>query len=430
MIAFATLFLGLVVGVHAVEVVVGDEVAEVELLLDGNRVATISGEPWTFVCNFGVELVPQRLEAVAYDEAGRELGRALQLVNLPRAPAQVSAAVLDEAETGASFARLSWESKVGAAPLAVSAWFDGAPLAVSDPRRIRLPPREDGRFHLFNAELEFEENVVSQVMVTFGGLFGEQVYSELTAIPVLAADAGRRRPPSIESLRGRLSKNGEPLEVVSVEGGRSEVIIVLGKTMNDFGDRLVARTGLEARTAVALRHDLSVRFMSPASRTSRGVETLFNLYPLSPELRKENGGLYWLLTRTTLDAGGEAERRVADAVAVAGLAAYERQRRRAVVLLAGSGMEDESLYTPELARRYLERLRVPLFVWTKKRNPEPLEGWGLPASVASLDELRDAFDEVARALDRQWIVWLKGRHLPQEIELAPGSDGLTLALSP
>jgi hypothetical protein len=53
-----------------------------------------------------------------------------------------------------------------------------------DPGRIPLPAHDDEKFHLFTAELEFAENVVSQVMVTFGGLFSEQIHSELTAIAV------------------------------------------------------------------------------------------------------------------------------------------------------------------------------------------------------------------------------------------------------
>ena len=46
MIAFVTLFLGLVTGQQVVEVAVSGPVVTVELRLDGELVRTVSGEPW------------------------------------------------------------------------------------------------------------------------------------------------------------------------------------------------------------------------------------------------------------------------------------------------------------------------------------------------------------------------------------------------
>ena len=53
MIEFATLFLSLVTGIHPVEVVVTDPVVSVEIVLDGQTVGVIEGEPWRINCNFG-----------------------------------------------------------------------------------------------------------------------------------------------------------------------------------------------------------------------------------------------------------------------------------------------------------------------------------------------------------------------------------------
>jgi hypothetical protein len=69
MIEFVTLFLGLVLGVREVALVVGDEVAAVEIRLNDAPVATLTGPPWTLLLSFGVESAvpgPDRLaDAVA-----------------------------------------------------------------------------------------------------------------------------------------------------------------------------------------------------------------------------------------------------------------------------------------------------------------------------------------------------------------------------
>ena len=84
MIAFASLFLGLVYGVETVQVVVGEAVVAVELRLDGEAVRVLRQPPWRAECDFGSELAPRLLEAVAFDAADRELGRASQWLNLPQ----------------------------------------------------------------------------------------------------------------------------------------------------------------------------------------------------------------------------------------------------------------------------------------------------------------------------------------------------------
>ncbi len=90
MIAFATLFLGLTIGVQSVEVAVGDEVAAVAILLGGRNLGVIEGPPWSMDVDFGSELAPQLLEAVAFDAERQEINRARQHVNLPYPPVKLS----------------------------------------------------------------------------------------------------------------------------------------------------------------------------------------------------------------------------------------------------------------------------------------------------------------------------------------------------
>jgi len=117
-------------------------------------------------------------------------------------------------------------------------------------------------------------------------------------------------------------------------------------------------------------------------------------------------------------------------VAVAGLRAYGSYSRRAVVLVLGSSGPDQSRYEPGPVRRYLERLRVPLYVWSlvaPGSHPPAAAAWGQAEDASSWPALEQAVGRLRRDLDRQSIVWLEGRHLPQQIELAAGEDGLELA---
>jgi hypothetical protein len=83
-ISFVTIFLSLMVGVHPVELAVGDDVASVEIVLDGEQIAEVHGPPWTVAVDLGDELEPHRLVARAFDRQGEFIGRAEQFVNIRR----------------------------------------------------------------------------------------------------------------------------------------------------------------------------------------------------------------------------------------------------------------------------------------------------------------------------------------------------------
>jgi VWFA-related protein len=63
------------------ETVVAPSVARVELWLDGRRAATAAAAPFTAVVDLGRLPLPRRVEAVAFDAAGAELGRDETVVN-------------------------------------------------------------------------------------------------------------------------------------------------------------------------------------------------------------------------------------------------------------------------------------------------------------------------------------------------------------
>jgi hypothetical protein len=137
----------------------------------------------------------------------------------------------------------------------------------------------------------------------------------------------------------------------------------------------------------------------------------------------------FLLTRVDYPGNTERPRRFADAVALAGLRAFGGYSRRAVVLVLASDPADESLYKPAAVRRYLELLRVPLFVWSfspMEKRPRAFADWGEIADISTVTGLEHAVEKVHDELEHQSIVWLEGRHLPQDIELTGAGDGTTL----
>jgi hypothetical protein len=99
-----------------------------------------------------------------------------------------------------------------------------------------------------------------------------------------------------------------------------------------------------------------------------------------------------------------------------------------VILLLGGEREDGSRFSAEAARGYLGALRVPLFVWDLSGPAtEVPAGWGDSRSIDTIDDLVRAARRVRSRLDVQRIVWINGRHLPQDIELGPRAQGIRLA---
>ncbi len=424
MIAFASIFLGLFFGVKPVEVVVGQDVAAVELRLDGRSLGTMRGAPWIRDCDFGSELAPRHLEAVALDAAGRELGRVSQWLNLPREAAVASVALVPAAAGRPRIARVSWESQAGAEPKSVAASLDGTPLSVSDPRRIELPAVDESQLHLLHVELEFEDHVTSRVDLTFGGAYADEVSTEITALAIRAIRATKtpRRPPSAAVAQDWFTRGGEPLRVITIEKGLAEVVIVRGRAFPR-----VLGPGETYKPPKGLRlGDRHLRFLSTVPEQTEGVATTFNLFPTSPAYDAGLGDLYQLLSGVSFKARDDPPR-LASAVAVAGLAAYRGRTRRAVVILPAEKPDSDASLSPAQARHYLDRLAVPLFVWNPESGSAPhLDAWGEVRQVGSLKQLAAAYEELAALLDEQWIVWLDGRHLPQDIELSPDVEGFEL----
>ena len=103
-----------------------------------------------------------------------------------------------------------------------------------------------------------------------------------------------------------------------------------------------------------------------------------------------------------------------------------------MLLLLGDSPGLEQAYTADMARHYLELLRVPLHVWSLGSEPRP--EWGDVDAVPLAEDFskghkifKRTVETLRQDLETQRIVWLEGSHLPQSIELAPQATGLRLA---
>ena len=404
----------------------------------------LRGAPWTTDCDLGDELAPHRLTAIARDAEGGELARAEQWLNLPRPRSEVT--LLPEAAGGEAprSVRVLWRSVDGARPDDVRITLDGRPVTGGDPHRIELPAYDPDRIHLLRAELRFGRSLAHAELV-LGGEAGETIGSELTAFPVRLADD--RKPPTAAQMAGWFHRAGRPLRVVAIDRGAGDLILVQDQSPRLLGrlDRLRQEVlggpgpALSAKPGpVGIRHGDRLRVIVPyglpAGGSAAGVAgAVRELFPISEDLARAAAPPASVGVGRRLVAGPRATgllaatfyqappagvpQRLADAVAEAGRAAAAGGRPRAVILVTGPGSPDASRFSPRQARAYLHRLQVPLRVW----SPEAATGgwrWGDAVDrIPGRSQLRQAVRGVRALLDRQLVVWLEGRHLPQQIEL-------------
>jgi len=442
-IAFASLFLGLVVGVVPVTVLVEKPVAAIRVELDGRTVGRLAEAPWTLSLDFGAEPLPHELVARALDSEGREIGLARQFVNLPRPPAEVEVVLERDDKGRAVAARFSGQSLIASRPARVTATFDGSPLAAREENRVVLPEYDPEGRHILSVELEYSPAVRSRTDVVFGAASASVVSSELTAVAVrLAASA---KTPEAADLAGAILRGGRPLPVAAVEQGPAIVCVVRGPSVatalkvlgtggrttllrQPDGRRLPQFDRDATRYDMALEKDDRVRFIWPMPRTlenSPGAQ----LFDRSRDFPGADGGIGWLLTRVEHPDQRPSTVRLADAAAVAGLEATAAGLRRAVVLVLGDEKSDGSRNSPAAVRRYLEAIHVPLYVWTlKSPAAQPLaKAWGNVEEVSSAPRLEQALAGLKADLASQRILWVQGRYLPQEITLSDKAAGLELA---
>jgi hypothetical protein len=184
--------------------------------------------------------------------------------------------------------------------------------------------------------------------------------------------------------------------------------------------------GPRAPAALPLSKSDEVSFLWPRARAVRAGSVPTALFPSAGGLGRDDGGLTFLLAHVANPSPEGIFPMYADAVAVAGLNAFESFGRRAVLLVLGKTAEDASTYKPGTVKRYLELLRVPLLVWSLEDRPPEGSPWGEVTAVGTRSALRSAYARLRETLDAQRVLWVEGRYLPQAIGLAPGAAGIEL----
>jgi len=412
-------------------------VVSVEIVLDGRKVGIATAPAWSVPCDFGERPRPHELVAVAYDADGIETGRARQFVNLPRPGAEVEI-VLEAASSDApEQLRVITESSERLEPLAVFVNFDGRALLSSGDGRFPLPEHDRGQVHIISAEAHYPGGLTARSDVTFGGAYGSQVATELTAVPVIS---DRRDRLGADQLQGLFRARGEPVRVAAVEQPGARVYLVRDHgawpSMRGIGSSVDRRFNRGRREIV--RRNKAVQRASDSAQLApekdgyylvvpnpvraRGVA----LFPTIGPFEIKRWWLSWLATHISSPQAALSGQRMGEAVAVAGVTAAGGGSPRAVVLVLSGNPVDDSHYHPPAVREYLRALRVPLVVWSTAVDGAA-DGWGETVEVSDGGSLNKASKRLLKELRRQWIVWVEGRHLPSDIELDPEVQGIRLA---
>jgi hypothetical protein len=424
MIVFVTLLLGLISGPYPIEVNVSGPVSTVEFTLDGAPAGRIAHPPWIAQVNLGPDLRPHRLVARALDAQGREISQATQWLNLPRPPAEVELVLEKAADGSPRSALLTWQSVNGAGPSSTEMTLDGQPLAVDPDHRAALPQRDLKTLHVLAAELRFPSGVRARKEVVYGGQYGSDVSTELTAVAVHLGSGGPL--PAVEQVGRWFTVDGQAAAADAVEEGPGKVTAVCLPASSELLARLLP--GEREKPSPRYRNDMqlgpqdSFQYMSLGAAPFHDSRIPADLFQLYPPLTASDGGIFHFLIDEHLreDLPTGLALRIADAVAVAGLQAATESHRRAVILILGKDIVDTSHYSPATVRAYLKTIDVPLFVWSLQgRNTALAKAWGGAEDISSRPRLSDAVRRLRDELDNQRIVWLDGRHLPQSIALLP-----------
>ena len=224
MISFVTLILGLAFGTRPIEMSAAPDVSSIEVLLDGRVYKTLDAPPWKLFVDLGPPM-PHELAAVARNARGAEIGRAVQLVNLPRGSSEAFFTLLPGAGGTNRAASLTYASSRSDLPQGVHVTFDGTTLDSGSFERIRLPEFRPADVHVLRAELKFRGEEAATAELLVGGVKREspdgpetmrgETQAELAAVPAVF----RGKPPATSKMSGWFLADGRPARVEAV--GRS-----------------------------------------------------------------------------------------------------------------------------------------------------------------------------------------------------------------
>ena len=398
-LVFLTFFLGLTTGPATVSLQADPAIASIRLELGGRTVAAIPHAPWSAAIDFGPELIPQRLVAIGYDARGYEIARTSQDVNLPRGFAEVEILVKNEDGLPARV-ELVGRNRKHSKPASARMTLDGQAVPIGSNFTAKLPDVGWSQPHVLSASMQFEDGEEARNEMAISGGLGQTLSSDLT--PVLVTLSRRSAP---EKLDGCFSIDGAPLRADALEQPAALVIIVKDPVGNlpppNWTSSAWWVDPFQRELEIDPDANQRILWATPQQFAARGEPT-YSLFQPTTDFSASYFGMPWLLTRF-LKPAPDGPRRFAEAVGVAGLAAYQSGRRRAVVLLLEE-IPDFSLLSPAVIRRYLERLGVPLFVWSiVKTDPR---GWGNVVDISTRYKVATAVGALKKTLSQQRIAWV------------------------
>lgn len=393
-IVFASRILGLAAGEQNIAVQVDAEVRKVEVRRDGERVAVMQAPPWRTVVDLGPELTPQELTVVAFDANGHERGRDTQTINVAH-PAAELGILIDRDASDRVTANIRWSHFAHEDPIRVVVKLDGRQVGKGKvTSKFPLGKVDASQLHVLGVEVTFREGIRSRKEIVFGGGYSEQLPAELTPVVVRQRGKGPDAPATCFRSEGRT------LSKATIEQGSGAALFILNGTRG-----MTSRNAMpEHRVPLLYRiHNAEIRIVHPVAKVIQhpaGATRLFD----SSVIDGVNGTDRLLkVARTPLGIA-----RIADAIGSAALRALRGGQRRVVVLVIGHDPAvDHSINSPAVIRRYLQRVGVPLRVWSLTGpRPDLADTWGEVRDVSNAADLIAATEDLRQELDSQRLAWL------------------------
>ncbi|HUR80821.1 MAG TPA: hypothetical protein VM733_08645 [Thermoanaerobaculia bacterium] len=366
-----------------IDVRVDPSVHSVEIILDDERVGLLRGKPWKTRIDLGHELAPHELVAIARDAEGNELARDVQFINVPRPQAEVGVMLQRDR------ADITWQHIGDKMPTKMKVKLGDKVLAGKVTHSVKLPPVSPAAINVLTIDLTFEDGSTAHREAVFGGVFAEEMPAELTATIVRERAEGRKDKAAC------FRHDGKAVAASEVE--LSDAMLIVVRHPDTPGGKFRKHNLRVVPESRFMMKKTFLRYVWPTASGSGNSELFMTSNPMSAKK-----GVRFLLLDTIGPKWSEV--RLTDAVAIAGTEALREPRRRAVLLVL-NGEEDQSRYHPETVRKYLERIGVPLYVWSLA-GPVDDSDWGEVEDVSKNALLEAAIQKLQSELDQQRVAWL------------------------
>jgi len=408
LLKIATILLGLLIGVHPIELIVEEPVVRVRVLLDDREIAVLDSPPWKFDCDLGPELRPYELSVVGFDTEGKVVDRDRVGINLPRRldndvdDAQIHLL----SEPGSEYptaVRIDWNSLQNTKVTEFEMSLNGVAIETGSLGWTPLPRYSAAEIQFLQVRLGFgNKNELRLERAFGGGIPPDQAAAALTGIPVSLAN--RKNEPDVADLEGHFTVGAVPARVRTIETGKAEIYILAAPrtTPLPWGPGFLPDSLGKRPANNPLIHKLVVPFPIDRGLGREGKGILFPIF----DLEVPNHQVALRIAGTHVEHVTQVPKAyVTDAIAVAGRLASGSGNRRAVVIFLGPEVKDESAHSIETVRRYLKEIHVPLYVWSTKFGDTE---WGPARRVDTIVAMNGGLRNVWKELSAQRIVWLDG----------------------